>query len=142
MNRVLFLKTLSLFEGLSLDDLLSVDAAVVPEEYMAGETIVRQGETGATLYIVARGTASVRLVSDSGEREVAQLHEGEYFGEMALFDDQPRSATVTALTDATLLTLERDRFSTLVMQRPEILLQICKVFGNRLRETNRRLLAA
>ena len=143
MNRLMFLRTVPLFEGLTLDDLLSVEAALGQEEYLAGEAIFRQGEVGATLYILVEGTASVRLESESGEaKEVAALSAGEYFGEMALFDDHPRSATVVASTDATLLTLERDRFSTLVLQRPEILLQICKMFGNRLRETNRRLVAA
>ncbi len=142
MNRLLFLKTVPLFEGLSLDDLLSVDAALGQEEYLAGETIVRQGEAGATLFLLARGNASVRLGADAGGKEVAQLQPGEFFGEMSLFDDQPRSATVVALGDCTLLTLERDRFSTLVQQRPDVLLQICKMFGSRLRETNRRLLAA
>ncbi len=142
MNRLLFLKTVPLFEGLSLDDLLSVDAALGQEEYLARETIVRQGEAGATLFLLARGNASVRLGEEAGGKEVAQLQPGDFFGEMSLFDDQPRSATVVTLTDCTLLTLERDRFSTLVLQRPDVLLQICKMFGSRLRETNRRLLAA
>lgn len=140
MSRLIFLKTIPLFEGLSLDDLLSVDEALGQDGYMAGETIVSEGETGATLFILAGGRASVRIGAD--QKEVAQLGEGEFFGEMALFDDQPRSASVVALTETTLLTLDRDRFSTLVMQRPEVLFHICKMFGARLRETNRLLLAA
>jgi hypothetical protein len=142
MNRLLFLKSVPLFEGLSLDDVLSVDAALGQEEFLAGETVVRQGEPGTTLFLLARGTASVRLGDGPDGKEVAQLQPGDFFGEMSLFDDQPRSATVVAITDATLLTLERDRFATLVLQRPDVLLQICKMFGSRLRETNRRLLAA
>lgn len=67
---------------------------------------------------------------------------GDFLGEMSLFNDQPRSATVMAVTDAAVLTLERDRFSTLVLQRPEVLLHICRMFGNRLREANRKLMAA
>ena len=142
MNRLLFLKSVPLFEGLSLDDLLSVDGALGQEEFLNGETIVHQGETGATLFLLARGKASVRLGSDADSKEVAQIMPGDFFGEMSLFDDQPRSATVVAIGDATLLTLERDRFSTLVQQRPDVLSHICKMFGSRLRETNRRLLAA
>lgn len=140
MSRLIFLKTIPLFEGLSLDDLLSVDESLGSDSYLAGETIVREGESGATLFILASGTASVRIGSD--QKEVATLGEGEFFGEMALFDDQPRSASIVALTDTVLLTLDRDRFSTLVMQRPEVLFHICKMFGARLRETNRRLAAA
>jgi Cyclic nucleotide-binding domain len=143
MNRVLFLKTVPLFAGLSLDDLLTVESALVQEEYLAGEAVVRQGEAGATLYIVAQGAAAVKIQgADGGAKQIATLGPGEYFGEMSLFDDQPRSATVEATNDSTLLSLDRDRFSTLVMQRPEILLQMCKMFGHRLRETNRKLFAA
>jgi len=144
MNPLMFLRTVPLFEGLSLDDLLSVDEALKREEYLANEIVVRQGEPGVTLFIVARGSASVLLESRDGSapREVAQLREGEYFGEMSLFDDVPRSATVVTLTDAVFLSLDRDRFSILVMQRPVVLMRICRMFGSRLRETNRRLLAA
>ncbi|MGE3332591.1 MAG: MFS transporter [Rhodospirillaceae bacterium] len=140
MSRLIFLKTIPLFEGLSLDDLLSVDEALGNDSYLAGEAIVREGESGATLFILATGVASVRIGGE--QKEVARLGEGEFFGEMALFDDQPRSASIVALTDTTLLTLDRDRFSTLVLQRPEVLFHICKMFGARLRETNRLLAAA
>ena len=146
MNRLIFLKSVPLFAGLSLDDLLSVDQALGHEDYLAGEAIMRQGDTGTTLYILAGGAAAVRLggtAPDASDgKEVARLSSGDFFGEMSLFDDQPRSATVIAVTDAAVLTLERDRFSTLVLQRPEVLLHICRMFGNRLRETNRKLLAA
>ncbi len=146
MNRLIFLKSVPLFTGLSLDDLLSVDQALGHENYLAGEAIMRQGDAGTTLYILAGGTASVRLggaAQDASDgKEVARLGAGDFFGEMSLFDDQPRSATVMAITDAAVLTLERDRFSTLVLQRPEVLLHICRMFGNRLRETNSKLLAA
>lgn len=140
MSRLIFLKTIPLFEGLSLDDLLSVDEALGHDNYLAGETIVREGDTGATLFILASGRAAVRLGAE--KKEVAQLGTGQFFGEMALFDDAPRSASIVALEDSTLLTLDRDRFSTLVMQRPEVLFHICKMFGARLRETNRLLVAA
>lgn len=140
MSRLIFLKTVPLFDGLSLDDLLSVDEALGQDSYLAGESIVTEGETGATLYILASGRAAVRIGAD--QKEVAQMREGEFFGEMALFDDQPRSASVVAVADTTVLTLDRDRFSTLVMQRPEVLFHICKMFGARLRETNRLLIAA
>lgn len=145
MNRLIFLKSVPLFSGLSLDDLLSVDQALGYEDYLAGEAIMRQGDTGTTLYILSGGSAAVRLGAspDAADgKEVARLSAGDFFGEMALFDDQPRSATIVALTDAAVLTLDRDRFSTLVLQRPEVLLHICRMFGNRLRETNRKLLAA
>src|SRR5690606_9801206 len=124
----------------SLDDILSVDSVLGQEDYIDGEAIMTQGEAGATLYVLLKGEAAVELNAGGGTREIARLKPSEFFGEMALFDDQPRSATVKAVGDCVVLTLERDRFSTLVTQRPEVLLHMCKMFGNRLREANRKLM--
>lgn len=139
MNRVLFLKNIPLFGELSLDDLLILDAALVQKEYLAGETIFREGQLGAELCILSRGAVAICKRIGGAERELARLGPGECFGEMALFDDAPRSATARATSDATLLTLERSRFLTLVAQRPEIAVEICRVLSLRLREANERL---
>jgi CRP-like cAMP-binding protein len=64
---------------------------------------------------------------------------GECFGEMSLFDDAPRSATAVAESACMLLSLERDRFMSLVGQRPSIALQVCKVLSQRLRSTGQEL---
>jgi HEAT repeat protein len=139
MNRVLFLKNIPLFGELSLDDLLILDAALVQKDYLAGETIFSEGQLGAELCILSRGAVAIRKTIGGTERELARLGPGECFGEMALFDDSPRSATAQAASDATLLTLERSRFLTLVAQRPEIAVEICRVLSLRLREANERL---
>jgi HEAT repeat protein len=139
MNRVLFLKNVPLFKFLSLDDLLIVDQALVQKDYLAGETIFREGQPGSDLCIISEGRVAIRKQFHGTERELAQLGPGECFGEMALFDDAPRSATAIAATDVTLLTLERSRFLTLTAQRPEIALEVCKVLSLRLREANEQL---
>jgi HEAT repeat protein/ATP/ADP translocase len=139
MNRVLFLKNIPLFAGLSLDDLLILDGALVQKEYLAGETIFAEGHLGSDLCILSRGAVAIRKTIGGAERDLAQLAPGECFGEMALFDDAPRSATAVATGDATLLTLERSRFLTLIAQRPEIAVEVCKVLSLRLREANERL---
>ena len=140
MNRLLFLKTVPLFEGLILDDLLSIDTALGQEDYLPGEVVMVEGEPGSTLYLVLKGEAEVRIGGAEKGQVVAKLAPGDYFGEMALFDDEPRSASVVALTDATLLSLDRERFSALIGERPEILLQMSRMFAGRLRELNRRFL--
>jgi CRP-like cAMP-binding protein len=142
MSRLMFLKTVPLFEGLSLDDILSVDEIMFRKDFGAGETIVAQGDPGTSLFVLYSGTAAVRLGQGESAKLVTELQAGSYFGEMTLFDDQPRSASVVAQTNCTLLSLDRDRFRTLVAQRPIVLMQICKTFGARLRETNRQLLAS
>ena len=139
MNRVLFLKNVPLFKFLSLDDLLIVDQALVQKEYLAGELIFREGQPGSDLCIITAGRVAIRKRVQQHERVLAELGPGECFGEMALFDDAPRSATAVAVSEVTLLTLERSRFLSLTAQRPEIALEICKVLSLRLREANEQL---
>jgi HEAT repeat protein len=139
MNRVIFLKKVPLFQYLSLDDLLIIDEALAQKEFLAGEKVFAEGSLGAELCIVFRGSVVIRKKSGTAERELAQLGPGECFGEMALFDAAPRSATALAVSDCTLLTLERNRFHTLLTQRPEMALEMCRVLSLRLRAANERL---
>ena len=135
MSRLLFLRTVPLFAELSLDDLISVDEALVPEEYLAGEAVITEGELGDKLYLIQDGEALIKVAG----REVARIGASEYFGEMAMFDYKPRSASVMTITACAMLTLQRDRFRSLVAQRPNVLMHICRVFGERLRSMNVRV---
>jgi CRP/FNR family transcriptional regulator len=90
---------------------------------------------GDRLYLIQRGEARVTAAG----REVARIGPSEYFGEMAMFDYKPWSASVAAVSDCSMLTLRRDRFRSLVAQRPSVLMHICQVFGNRLRAMNQRM---
>src|SRR5213079_1733466 len=92
MSRLAFLHEVPLFAEAGLDDLVAVDHALASETYLAGEAIVTEGEAGDRLCIVYRGEVLVR----KGGRLLAQLGPGDFFGEMSLFDAEPRSATVTA----------------------------------------------
>jgi HEAT repeat protein len=139
MNRVMFLRGIPLFQYLALDDLLIIDTALTQKEFLAGETIFTEGSLGAEFCIVYRGTVLIRKIIGAAEQELARLGSGECFGEMALFDDSPRSATAIALTDCTLLALERSRFNSLLVQRTEMALEICRVLSLRLRAANERL---
>lgn len=134
MNRLAFLKSVSLFTDMPLDHLMAVDAAMTREQFLPGETVFTEGELGDTLYIVFRGEVVIRKrISATEERELARLTSGQLFGEMSLFDDERRSATVVAATEAEFLTLDRDHFHSLAYQRPEIPMQLCKVLAGRLR---------
>ena len=139
MNRVIFLKKVPLFQYLSLDDLLIIDEALAQKEFLAGEKVFAEGSLGAELCIIFRGSVVIRKKGGATERELARLGPGECFGEMALFDAAPRSATALAVSDCTLLTLERNRFHTLLTQRPEMALEVCRVLSLRLRAANERL---
>ena len=134
MNRLVFLKSVPLFSSLTLDHLMAVDAALTPEPYLPSERIVCEGDVGDKLFIIFTGEVAIRKrVSESEERELARLTTGQLFGEMALFDDERRSATAVAVTDAELLSLDREHFHSLAYQRPDIPIQLCKVLVARLR---------
>ena len=137
MNRLAFLKSVPLFSEMSLDHLLAVDAAMVRETYLPEEAIVREGDLGDKLYIVFKGEVAIRKrMADSTEKEITRLSAGQLFGEMSIFDDERRSASVVATTDAELLALDRDHFHSLAYQRPEIPMEVCKVLVGRLRTAN------
>ena len=137
MNRLVFLKSVALFSEMSLDHLLAIDEIMLRESYLPGEAIVREGDVGSKLYIVFRGCVAVRKrATDANESELAQLSSGQLFGEMALFDNDRRSATVVALVETELLSIDRDRFNSLAYQRPEMPMQIAKVLAQRLRAAN------
>ncbi|MBX2862279.1 MAG: cyclic nucleotide-binding domain-containing protein, partial [Leptolyngbyaceae cyanobacterium MAG.088] len=137
MNRLLILKDVALFQNLSLDELLLIDEAIVPQQFMANATIFEEGSWGAHLYIIASGTVQIVKTVDDEQREIKQLVAGNYFGEIALFDDAPRWNGAIAKDDCMLLKLEKQRFISLTTQRPHILLEICRFMSQQLRETDK-----
>ncbi len=135
MNRLAFLKSVPLFSEMTLDQLLAVDGAMERESFLPGEVIVAEGDVGDKLYLLAEGAVVVRKgMPDGGQKELARLSPGQLFGEMALFDDDRRSASVAALDATLLLSLSRQRFHSLARQQPDLPLQICKVLVGRLRQ--------
>ncbi|SFX39777.1 cyclic nucleotide-binding domain-containing protein [Marinospirillum alkaliphilum] len=133
MERLELLHRIPLFSELSLDDLQSLDAQLRSRKASAGECLFQQGEAGDCLYIMVSGKVSISRDQQGTNQVLAVLDAGQPVGEMALLDDQPRSATATLLEDAELLRLDKLRFHSLVMQRPQILLGMCKVLAARLR---------
>jgi len=144
MSRLLFLRQVSLFQNLSLDNLLALDAVMRRVDFLEGETIFEEGSVGDDFYLISAGEVSVRTGGAGGEGSVerARLRAGDFFGEMALFDDEPRSATCVAVTACTLLVLDRGRFYGLIEQLPGLGLAICKTLTQRLRRSELDLRAA
>ncbi len=105
MNRLTFLHSVPLFAKASLDDLIVIDRTISCETYVRGEKIVTEGDPGDRLCIVYRGEVAVRRKLPDGERELARLETGDFFGEMSLFDDEPRSASVAAVDEVEVLVL-------------------------------------
>jgi len=137
MNRLLLLKNIALFKNLSLDELLLIDQALEQEHILANETVFKEGDWSSHLYILAEGSIQIIKTIDSEPKEIARICQGQYFGEVALFDDAPHWDGAITLEDCTLLKLEKTRFISLITQRPHIILEICRFLSQRLRETDK-----
>ena len=101
-------------------------------EYGPRQAIVRQGEQGDTLYLVAHGEVGVNIHVEGGpDREVARLGRGALFGEMSVLTGEPRTATVVALGDAALLAVGRDAFSQILSAEPDLAQSLADVITRR-----------
>lgn len=100
-------------------------------EYGPEQAIVRQGDSGETLYLVARGEVSVRIRTAAGDKQVAVLGRGALFGEMSVLTGDPRTATVVALGDAALLSVDRDAFHRILTAEPELAQRVAEAISRR-----------
>ncbi len=96
-----------LFEGLDPADFQQIVKLLAPRTVLSGERIIRQGERGTSLFLIARGVVAVLVAQSGGPQRVATLHAGEFFGEMALLTAEPRAATVQAVSDCQLYELTK-----------------------------------
>src|ERR1700689_503397 len=100
--------------------------------FKAGEVIFRQGDAAEELFVIQSGRGGIRL----GNRVLDSLPERSIFGEMALIDATPRSATAVASTDVTLVPVSEKQFLFLVTRTPHFALNVMRVLARRLRATN------
>lgn len=108
------LRQVDLFEGLSDEDLLEIQRISTTVKLEPGELLFEEGETGDAFYIVLRGAVELLKGSGEGEQKLAVSRSGGTFGEMALLNDTPRSATARAGETTTLLAITRDGFQGLL----------------------------
>lgn len=102
--------------------------------FKAGEVIFRQGDAGDTLYVITAGTVDV-IAEEFPRVHLARLGEGSFFGEIALFTDRPRGATVEAVSSGTLLCLDRATTSALIQEAPQVQAMLLHFFRGRLAST-------
>ncbi len=134
------LHSIPMFEGLAAEDLNHLASKLAERLLKAGELFFNQGDTGSSMYIVAVGHVNIHLPGEASRRvSLKDISRGEYFGELALFDDKPRSASALATTDATLLELSREVLSAYLERRPRAAMAILRTMAERLRETNAML---
>jgi CRP-like cAMP-binding protein len=133
IERVLFLKSVELFSQIPGEDLAQVALIAAEELREGGEVIFAEGDPGDALYLVLEGKVRVH----TGDQEIASLGPRECFGEMAILDPAPRSATTTAAEDTNLLKISRDDFQDIMGEKPEIAAGIIRVLSRRLRAVQR-----
>ena len=141
LKELIALKLVPLFSDLTLEQLSSIDRLMVTRHYMKGETLFRAGDVGSELYVVLDGEVRIHLDSNGTEVTLARQGPNSVLGEMAVFDDQPRSASAEATVETTVRVLRRDRLQAIVHEHPEVLLEFVKNLSQRIRHMNDELQA-
>ena len=136
------LARVELFSGLDKKELRTLAESCQERRYKTGTRIMSQGDTGVGLYVITSGKVRITHSSslDRPEEELATAGAGDVMGEMALLDDLPRSATITAVEDVTALVLPVWEFRTMLRSHPEIALKLLSVLSRRLRKAEQRAL--
>jgi len=140
MEKLLALKQVPLFAHFSLEQLEAVARASRERVQLPGDVLMHEGDLGGELFLVLSGRVHVyRGHGTSEQLDLGTLGAGSYVGEMAIFDDKPRSATVIAEGETRMLVLAGDRLKELILQTPEMSFQIFHVLTTRIREVEARL---
>jgi CRP-like cAMP-binding protein len=133
-RRAKLLQSVPLFAGLSARDVRRIAALATESTFGAGRTIVQRGVRGDAFYLIVEGTAKVYRTLVPTGRAIARLGEGDFFGEMALLDGGPRTATVVAETRVVAVKLPRAGFRRLLLAEPTVTLRLLEVMTQRARE--------
>jgi CRP/FNR family transcriptional regulator, cyclic AMP receptor protein len=132
------------FSNLSPRELKEVAAIVHKREYRTGEPVFYQGDPGLGMYIVQDGDVSITILGkDGNEQELAVLGDGDFFGELALLDESPRSANAVCKSNCTLIGFFRPDLFELIEKKNtlgiKIVLKLAEIVAQRLRHTDKEL---
>lgn len=141
---IAILKQVPLFEGMSKAELNAFSAILHRRRFRQKEPVFRTGDPGAGMYILERGSVAIYMRNGEQKREeVARLGPGDFFGELALLDESPRSATAVALERTQVLGLFSPDLWGLIDRQPRLgnkfLLQLATIIAQRLRHTHAEL---
>src|SRR5215213_3406348 len=134
------LSKIPLFAGLSPDERADLGGLLKTRQFQSQAPVFWIGENGTEFYIVQEGTVTVSAPDEAGkEVTLATLGPGNFFGEISLLDGGPRTATVRANADTTLLCLTREQFHAFLRKHPSAAIHMMTILGQRQRETNEKL---
>jgi CRP/FNR family transcriptional regulator, cyclic AMP receptor protein len=129
------LRNVPIFSTLNNKQLKTIASGGKELTYVPGQAIVEEGSMGVGFFLILDGKVRVR----KGKKTLAELKVGDFFGEMSLFDEQPRSATVEATADTKCLGISAWSFIGMVKSNPEIAVNLMKELASRLRLSNKAL---
>jgi CRP-like cAMP-binding protein len=130
----------TVFEALAPDDLRRVAQVAVPRRFASGQVIFREGDESDTCYVVRRGHCrAIRENTDGRTIALAHFGPGDIFGELAMFDDERRSATVETIDPLDVLAILGPDMRRLMLRRPQLAVALAVSLSRRLRTTNERL---
>lgn len=137
MDLEALLGSVSLFASLDRRAIAGLARQASRRVYGPGDTIVREGETGTALYVIVRGRVRVEHGSGPATAAVGELGPGDFFGELALIEDKPRSATVVAIEETECLLFVVWEFRALLKEHPQMALPIMNALIERLHRAER-----
>src|ERR1700683_4568625 len=139
-DAVALLHKVPVFSTLAEPELARVAEVAVPRLFAAGEVVFREGDESNTCYVVRSGhTRATREHQDGRSITLARFGPGDIFGELAMFDDERRSATVEAVEGTEAIAILGGDMRRLLREHPDIAVKLLAALGRRLRETNERL---
>src|SRR5213080_840454 len=131
------LKTNKLFTGMLAAELEALEQTAQVKAYKAGRNIFQEGDPGDGLYLIVEGKVQITCLLGQDQRIVlSRLGDGDFFGEMAVLDNQPRSATATAETDTQVYFILRDDLLKILARSPGVAVSLVKEFSLRMRDFN------
>lgn len=137
-------ENIGIFHGLNEEEVAGFASDLQRIKFSKGEQIVSEQESADTLYFICKGRVRIskRLKNpDTPQAELSTLEPGEFFGEMGIINEEPRSATVEALDDVELLLIPKDVFIRITFKYPEVMYNLTRTLSGRLRDTNERFVS-
>jgi HEAT repeat protein len=139
---ILFLKRIPLYGSMTMDQLRTIAAYMTERAMCPGEIIFHEGDNNQELYMIVSGKVDIVQHFGATPRTLATLHAGDFFGEMANFEDRPRSADAVGVEQGSLLVLSPERFRQIILQDPAISFEIFRVLSARLRRFDEEAMEA
>lgn len=134
------LQLVPFFNGLTLEEADGLSKLLVMRRFGTGQIVFHHGDPGGLLYIVSKGKVKItHSTADGQEAMLAIVGAGDFFGELALLDDSPRSATAEALEPTETLTLHREDFMRYIQDNPDFALHVLQTMARRIRRLNNQV---